>query len=284
MKVVSTQRSQVLAGRLATAMNIPLIDVRWQKFPDGEIYLRAEESAEEIIIMGSILTSDDLVELVLLKDVFINSEITLIIPYMGYARQDKQFNPGEPLSARAVAGTLGMNTERVITINIHEKTVLDHFGTNVTDLSLSSSMGKRIAELSLHNPLILSPDEGAVGLARDIENFGGWESDYLQKTRLNGEQVRIQPKTIPVKTRDVVIIDDIIATGGTQSTAAKMLMNQGAKTVHTICVHGVLASGAYTRLLSAGISSVSCSDSIERACSTYSAAPVLAQHVQSTLL
>ncbi|MDD1725160.1 MAG: ribose-phosphate diphosphokinase [Methanospirillum sp.] len=281
MKVVSTQRSQVLAGRLATAMNIPLIDVRWQKFPDGEIYLRAEESSEQIIIMGSVLTSDDLVELLLLKDAFLSSEITLIIPYMGYARQDKQFNPGEPLSARAVAGILGMNAKRVVTINIHEKTVLDHFGTTTTDLSLSSLMGGRIAELSLDNPLILSPDEGALYLARDIAGSGGWESDYLQKTRLSGELVRIEPKEVSVRSRDVVIIDDIISTGGTQSTAAKMLMEQGAKAVHTICVHGVLATGAYARLLSSGISSVSCSDSIERACSTYSAAPVLSEYLRT---
>jgi len=279
MKVVSTQRSQVLAGRLSNALNIPVIDTRWQKFPDGEIYVRAMQPAEKVIICGSVLTSDDLVELLLLKDAFSSSDVTLIIPYMGYARQDKQFNPGEPLSARAIAQILGKNTSRVYTVNIHEKSVLNHFHTEATDVSLSGPAAEFIRTLSLNNPLILSPDEGALLLARDVASHGSWESDYLQKTRISGEQVRIEPKSVSVSERDVVIIDDIISTGGTQATAAAMLYDQGARSIHTMGIHGVLASGAYTRLTSAGIDSISCSDTIERACSTYSAASVLAGYL-----
>lgn len=279
MKVVSTQRSQVLAGRLATALNIPVIDTRWQKFPDGEIYLRSMDSAEKIIICGSILTSDDLVELLLLKDTFCDSDITMVIPYMGYARQDKQFNPGEPLSARAIAGIIGNEVTSVYTINIHEKTILNYFKTEATDLSLSSPVSEFINSLSLDNPLIISPDEGALHLSHDVAGLGNWESDYLHKTRLSGELVKIEPKNIPVKNRDVIILDDIISTGGTQATAAAMLYEQGARSIHTIGIHGVLASGAYTRLTSAGISSISCSDTIERACSTYSASSVLAEYL-----
>lgn len=279
MKVVSTQRSQVLAGRLATALNIPVIDTRWQKFPDGEIYVRAVQPAEKVIICGSILTSDDLIELLLLKDIFSESDITLVIPYMGYARQDKQFNPGEPLSARAIAQILGSNTKRVYTVNIHEKTVLNYFHTEATDVSLSGPAAEYITTLSLDNPLILSPDEGALHLGRDVASHGSWESDYLQKTRISGDEVRIAPKSIPVLGRDVVILDDIISTGGTQATAASMLHEQGARSIHTVGIHGVLASGAYTRLLSAGIVSISCSDTIERACSKYSAGSVIAGYI-----
>ena len=279
MKVVSTQRSQVLAGRLATALNIPVIDTRWQKFPDGEIYVRAEQPAEKVIICGSILISDDLVELLLLKDIYSESDISLIVPYMGYARQDKQFNPGEPLSARAIAHILGNGVSRVYTVNIHEKSVLNYFNTEATDVSLSTPAAAYIDTLSLENPLILSPDEGALHLGRDVASHGNWDCDYLQKTRISGEQVRIEPKSVPESGRDVVILDDIISTGGTQATAAMMLYEQGARSIHTVGIHGVLASGAYTRLTSAGIASISCSDTIERACSTYSAAKVLAEYL-----
>ncbi|PWR71791.1 ribose-phosphate diphosphokinase [Methanospirillum stamsii] len=279
MKVVSTERSQVLAGRLATALNIPVIDARWQRFPDGEIYLRAMQSAEKIIICGSILTSDDLVEVLLLKDAFSSSDITLVIPYMGYARQDKQFNSGEPLSARVIAGILGKDVSRVYTINIHEKSVLNYFHTEATDISLTSPVAKFISSLVLDNPLIISPDEGALNLSQDVASLGNWESDYLQKTRLSGDLVKIEPKNIPVMGRDIIILDDIISTGGTQATAAAMLYEQGARSIHTVGIHGVLASGAYTRLTSAGIYSVSCSDTIERACSTYSAAEALAGYL-----
>lgn len=279
MKIVSTQRSQVLASRLAAALNIPIIDARWQKFPDGEIYVRAEQPAEKIIICGGILTSEDLIELLLLKDIYYESDISLVIPYMGYARQDKQFNPGEPLSARAVAQVIGKDTSEILTVNIHEKSVLKYFNNRSNDVSLSVPVANFIKTLLLDNPLVLSPDEGAHHLARDVAKYGEWETDYLEKTRFSGEHVKIEPKSVKVSGRDVVIIDDIISTGGTQATAASMLFKQGARSIHTVGIHGVFASGAFARLTSAGVSSISCSDTIERACSTYSAAEALAKYL-----
>jgi ribose-phosphate pyrophosphokinase len=276
MKIISTRRSQVLAGRIADLLQKPLVDVRWTRFPDGEIYLRTDEISNQMVIVGSLVESDDLIELLLLTDVCNGSEITLVLPYMGYARQDKQFNPGEPLSARIIARTLGSGVNRVITINLHEKTIIPYFGIPTTDLSLAGEMTAAIQNFSCKSPLILGPDIGAANLAYDIAATGGWESDHLHKVRLSGIEVRIEPKEIPVKGRDVVIVDDIISTGGTQATAAAMLLEQGAASICTICVHGVLASGAYTHLKSVGINQIISSDTIESACSGYSAARIIA--------
>lgn len=281
MKVVSTQNSQVLAGRIASNLKIPIIDTRWKKFPDGEAYLRVMETAEEIVLVGSLLTGEDLVEILLLKDTFIESEITLIVPYMGYARQDKQFNPGEPLSARAIAGTLGAGVKKVVTINIHEKNLLGYFNVPAIDLSAFYTAARYISSLPVIDPLILSPDDGALDLARDIAKTCSYDYDYLEKTRVSGEIVNIEPKSCNVKGRDVVIADDIISTGGTQAMATAMLKQQGARTIHTVGVHGVFAGGAYNRLMNSGISSISCSDTIERACSNYSVARTISDCIQS---
>jgi len=272
MKIISTRRSQVLAGKIAEILQKPLVDVRWTRFPDGEIYLRSGEISDRMVIVGSLVESDDLIELLLLTDLCSSSEITLVLPYMGYARQDKQFNPGEPLSARIIARTLGSGVNRVITVNLHEKTIIPFFGVPTVDTSLAGEMTNAIRKFSFTSPLILGPDIGAANLARDIATAGGWESDHLHKVRLSGVEVRIEPKEIPVKGRDVVIVDDIISTGGTQATAAAMLFEQGAASICTVCVHGVLATGAYTHLKSSGISQVVSSDTIESACSGYSAA------------
>jgi len=277
MKIISNRRSQVLAGRIATVTRNPLVDVRWTRFPDGEISLQAGEISDHMVIVGSFVESDDLIELLLLIDICRNAEITLVLPYMSYARQDKQFNPGEPLSARIIARTLGAGVSRVITVNLHEETILPYFGVPAIDLSLAPGMAKFIMSLPCSNPLILGPDAGAARLARDIATGGGeWENDHLHKVRLSGDTVRIEPKVIPVTGRDVIIVDDIISTGGTQSTAASMLYLQGAAAVYTVCVHGVLATGAYTHLTSSGIRGVFSSDTIESACSTYSAAGIIA--------
>ncbi|PKL58571.1 MAG: ribose-phosphate pyrophosphokinase, partial [Methanomicrobiales archaeon HGW-Methanomicrobiales-4] len=219
MKIISTRRSQVLAGRIAAATRNPLIDVRWGRFPDGEIYLQAKEISDHMVIVGSFVESDDLIELLLLIDTCKGTEITLVIPYMGYARQDKQFNHGEPLSARIMARTLGAGVNRVITVNLHEKSILSFFGVPATDLSLSAAMAESISAFPCSSPLILGPDAGAAQLAKDIAIVGNWETDHLHKVRISGDEVRIEPKAIPVAGRDVIIVDDIISTGGTQSTA-----------------------------------------------------------------
>jgi len=276
MKIISNRRSQVLAGRIAEYLQKPLVDVKWTRFPDGEIYLRRGEISDHTVIVGSLIEGDDLIELLLLTDACSSSEITLVLPYMGYARQDKQFNPGEALSARIIARTLGAGVSRVITVNLHEETIIPFFGVPAIDVSLAGEMIKTIQSLSCKSPLILGPDIGAAKLAHEIAVGGSWESDHLHKVRLSGSEVRIEPKAIPVKGRDVIIVDDIISTGGTQATAATMLFEQGAASLCTVCVHGVLATGAYTHLKSVGINQVISSDTIESGCSSYSAARIIA--------
>ncbi len=106
MKVISTEYSQILGARISQRLGVGLVDVKFSKFPDGELYLRTDAIDEEMVIVGSVTGSDALVQLLLLIDACSESENRLVIPYMGYARQDKQFHSGEPLSARAIAGAV----------------------------------------------------------------------------------------------------------------------------------------------------------------------------------
>lgn len=273
MKVISTESSQILAARVAREAGLDIVDVRFSRFPDGEMYLRAGPIDDEMIIIGSTADSDALVQLLLLVDACENSRNVLVLPYMGYARQDKQFNPGEPLSARAVARALSVGVSRVLTVNIHDENVLAHFRVPAAGISLAGEIGEYLKTMDLSRPLILAPDEGAAKFGEMVASAAaGWESDHLQKTRLSGEEVRMEPRNLEAESRDVVIVDDIISTGGTLAKATQMLYEQGARNVYAVCVHGVMTGGAHTHLLAAGIREVVCSDTIERGCSRYSAA------------
>ena len=160
----------------------------------------------------------------------------------------------------------------VITVNIHEKEVLKYFSVPSQNVSLARDLGSYIGTLNLTDPLILAPDEGALSFAEQVAEFGEWDFDHLEKTRLSGLEVSMAPRQLCAASRSVVIVDDIISTGGTIATAAGMLYNQGARDGFAACVHGVLTGGAYIGLVTANVRDVICSDTIERACSKISAA------------
>jgi ribose-phosphate pyrophosphokinase len=287
--IVCTQSSQVLGSRLAQELSLLLTPVTRYFFPDGEMYLRIEfpsPKPKNIILIGSTPTHTDIIELFLLIDACEDASITLVIPYMGYARQDKKFSPGEPISARAIARTLGANVAQVITVNIHEAETLFEFVVPATNISLSEEIANHILTSFVPpgvKPLILAPDKGALELAKDIAAACDADYDYLSKRRISGEEVVIEAKSVPVLGRELVIVDDIISTGGTLGAASKMLIAQGAVCVHAICVHGVFIQGAYTRLKHYGLGHVCSSDTIESASSNYSAAPAIAKKLRELL-
>ncbi len=282
MKVICTEKSQILATSLARALKTTVVEVKFSRFPDGEHYLVAGELDEETIIVGSVVDNDSLVQLILLIDACDSSKNQLVLPYMGYARQDKRFKKGEPISARAVAQVLSRGVSEIITVNIHEKEVLNYFGVPARNISLAGDIGSYIKSLDLKNPLILAPDEGARTFAEQVASSGGWDFDHLEKTRLSGVEVRMAPRQLCASERSVFIVDDIISTGGTIATAASMLYQQGARDVYAACVHGVLTGGAYVHLMAAGVRDVLCSDTIERGCSKISAAGQIALTIKQT--
>jgi ribose-phosphate pyrophosphokinase len=279
MKVICTERSQVLATHIARALKTTLVNVSFSRFPDGELYLVAGEIDDEMVVVGSVVDSDSLVQLMLLVDACDRAANHLVLPYMGYARQDRRFKAGEPVSSRVVARALSTGVSDVITVNIHEKEVLKSFAVPARNISLSAGIGSYISTLGLKDPLVLAPDEGAMVFAETVASGGGWECDHLEKTRMSGVEVKMAPRQLSAKSRSVVIVDDIISTGGTIATAAGMLYQQGAKDVYAACVHGVFTGGAYARLMATGIRDVVCSDTIERSCSRISAADEIARAV-----
>jgi len=280
MKVICTEKSQILGTSLARALKTNVVEVKYSRFPDGEQYLITGELDDETIIVGSVVDNDALVQLLLLIDACDSSKNRLVIPYMGYARQDKRFRQGEPVSARAIALALSRGVSEIITVNIHETEVLGYFGVPARNISLAHNIGSYIKTLPLDNPLILAPDEGALVFARHVASAGGWDFDHLEKNRLSGVEVQMAPKQLCAASRSVVIVDDIISTGGTIATASGMLYQQGAKDVFAVCVHGVLTGGAYVRLMAAGIRDVICSDTIEQGCSKISAASQIANAIK----
>jgi len=277
LKIVGGPASQLLASRTARALGTEPVLCEFNRFPDGELYLRIADEIknENVTLIQSTPTNSDLVSLLQLIDACNEAkEINVVIPYMGYARQDKRFKPGEPISARAVARCI--NADRIFTINIHAKSVLEHFSGPAKNLDAAKLLGDYIAGLGLENPILIAPDEGAEGLVKRVSSGLGFDYDHLQKTRLSGDTVTIKTKNLDVTGRHVVLVDDMIATGGTMTESIKMLKAQGAVDVYLACVHPVLARNATLRLFNAGVKNIIATDTLEKAESRLSVAPLIA--------
>lgn len=282
--IIGGPSSQLLAGRVAGILGEELALCDYRTFPDGEAYTQVvSELDDDLVIIQSTPTDRDIIYLLQLLDVARDLRISVVIPYFGYARQDKIFKPGEPLTARAVAGALNPflgSSGRIFTVNIHARSVLSHFSCEARNLDATLLLADRIRDLDLDDPVIISPDKGAVAMAAAAAERLGAAYDHLEKTRHSGTEVSIAPKEIDVHGRDIVITDDMIATGGTMANAIELLRKQGARRVYLAAVHAVLTGSAVIRLYRAGVESVIATDTLDRGVSTVTVAPLIAKAVR----
>lgn len=283
--IIGGPSSQLLAGKVAGILGDELALCEYSQFPDGEAYAQVCcDIEDDVVIIQSTPTDRDIVHLIQLLDVFRESKVDLVVPYFGYARQDKQFKPGEPLSARAMSVALNAflnEWSRVFTVNIHDRSVLSHFGRQTCDLDATLLLAEEVGKMGLEDPVIISPDKGAVEMAQVAASKLGADYDYLEKTRHSGTEVSMAPKKIDAKGRDVVIVDDMIATGGTMAKAISILKEQGAKRVYLASVHPVLTGNAVLKLCRAGVESIIATDTLEKGVSTVSVAKLVADAVTS---
>lgn len=288
MKVIAGSASELLAGRLAKVLGCTLIKPERRRFPDSETYLRIPEEVkgEHVIVVQSTSSpaNDNLIELSLLlsaaKDLGAG-RVTAVVPYFGYARQDKRFKPGEAISVRTVCKIIeSAGADDLFTVDIHEDEVIKNFAIPAYNLSAMPLIGRYLAKLNLHAPVVLGADRGSLVRARRAAAEISATYDYLEKTRLTPTEVATKTKHLNVAARDIVIVDDIISTGGTVVEAAKILKKQKARKVYAACTHPVLVGKALRRILAAGVKKVIATDTIEHKTSVISVAPLIAEAIR----
>ena len=279
--IIGGSSSQDLAASVARELGEKLCYVETRKFPDGERYLRISESVEneEVTVSQSTVYPQDenLMELIFmianLKDLGAK-KVRVVVPYMGYARQEKRFNPGETISAKIVCEMIeSAGADEFITFNIHEKCVLDFFNIPARNISampdIADYLNKKFFKKEDAKPLIIAPDKGAYGFAQEISEIIGCDCTYLTKVRLGPDKVETKIVDVrcdsesentvnvdSVKGMHAIIVDDIIATGGTIVNAINILKQYGASSVDVCCVHPILTNNGATRIYAAGANKI----------------------------
>jgi ribose-phosphate pyrophosphokinase len=265
ISVIAGNSSEEIAKKLSKKLKGNLVKTEIRVFPDGEskITLKGKISKGKIIVVQSIFPPVDsnLFQALSLisKAKEYSSEVVIVIPYLGYARQDREFLPGEIVSMK-VLGQLfrGVGASKVIVVDIHSKIGLNLFRIKSENVTAIPDLVGYFKKLDLKNPLVISPDQG--GKQRAKEFADEYKSEFLalkkQRDRKTGK-VQIKNENLDeVDGRDLIIVDDMISTGGSIIKATEFLKKQKCKRVFVACTHALLINNAEKKIRKAGVAKI----------------------------
>ena len=286
--VVGGNASKDLAKRIARRLKAKYVDADTRTFPDGEskITFRHNLKKSVVLIVQSTYPPVDTNLLQILSIISevkkISSKIYAIMPYMGYARQDRQFLNGEIATMSVVAKMLqAAGAKKAIVVDIHSKTALRHFKIPTENVSAIPELAKYLKKLKLKNPIVVSPDTGGSLRAKKFADI--LKSDFItlkkSRNRKTGK-VSIQSTKADVKGKDLIIVDDIVSTGGSIVKATQFLKKQKCKRVFVVCTHGLLVGDAEKNIKKAGVTQIISTNTIPRSISKVDVSGVIAQAVQ----
>jgi len=259
-----------LAQEISDYLDVPLSKATINRFSDGEINIQIAESVRGkdvyIVQPTSAPANANLMELLIMVDALKRSSaksITAVIPYYGYARQDRKAAPRVPISAKLVADMIEVaGVTRVVTIDLHASQIQGFFNIPVDNLYGAALFIEHIKNKNLKNPIIASPDIGGVARARYFAARLGLDMVIVDKRRQKANEAEVMNIIGNVEGKDVILIDDMIDTAGTMVKGAKALKEKGATSVMACCTHPVLSGPAYERINSGAIDELLVSNTI----------------------
>ncbi|MEK6581482.1 MAG: ribose-phosphate pyrophosphokinase [Nitrospirota bacterium] len=256
IKLLTGNASKGLAKEVAEYLGIPVCETTITSFSDGEIMVQIDENVRgsDIFVLQSTSTpvNDNIMELLLLIDALKRASagrITAVIPYYGYARQDRKVQPRVPISSKLVADLITVaGTNRVLTVDLHAGQIQGFFNIPVDHLYASPVLLEYIRKCDFKDLVIVSPDAGGVERARAFAKRLNASLAIIDKRRERANVSEVMNVIGDVKGRETIILDDLIDTAGTTTQAASALKEKGAKKVLAACTHAVLSGPAIDRI------------------------------------
>jgi ribose-phosphate pyrophosphokinase len=284
--VIGGSASTALAERISRELgNAPFAIPFVKRFPDGELYVRTggRLTNEHVVLVQSTRTDQDIIELFLLEDAIREAgatRLTVVVPYFGYARQDRSFFPGEPLSARVLARHIEQDADAVVTVDLHSPSTRSVFSKPAYEASGIPAIARLLHERPLD--ILVSPDKGGVDRVRRMAAILEKPWLALEKKRIDSEHVELSlPEKVPIELegKHAVILDDVISTGGTIVEAAKLLKRRNVGAIAAACTHGLFLRDAFERI-KAVTDEIYSTDTLVNPAEKASVAPDIAQILQ----
>ena len=269
-KVFSGTANQELSRQIAKYLGIPLSEASIKRFSDGEISIQIGESVrgKDVFIIQSTCapTDTNLMELLILTDALKRSSastVTAVIPYFGYARQDRKAAPRVPITAKLVANMIETaGIDRVVTMDLHAGQIQGFFDIPVDNLYGTITFINYLKNKHLSNPIVASPDIGGVARARSLAKQLNLDLAIIDKRREKANESEVMNVIGDANGKDVILIDDMVDTAGTLIKAAAAFKERGATSVTAFCTHPVLSGPAYERIAAGAIDELVVTDTI----------------------
>jgi len=270
MKIFSGTANRALAERICEHLNIRLGEASVSRFPDGEVRVKIEEDVRgaDIYVLQPTCppVNDNLMELVLLIDAFKRASaerISAVVPYFGYARQDRKDEGRVPISAKLVSNMItGAGASRVLALDLHAAQLQGFFDIPVDHLYAAPVLTRYFRRLGLPDLVVVAPDVGSSKLARGYSKRLGAGLAIVDKRRVSDRETEVMNVIGDVKGKNVLLIDDMISTGSSIADAARRVHDLGAKEIYLAATHAVLCGKAMSQLDAAPVEGVVVSDSI----------------------
>ena len=286
--VIAGSASKDLGKRIARRLKAPYVEAKTRVFPDGESKItfgRIPKNSIVLVVQSTYPPVDTnlLQALSIISQVRkVSSKIYAIIPYMGYARQDRQFLSGEVVTMSIIARMIqAAGAKKVVAVDIHSKTALNHFKIPKENVSAIPELAKYFKKMKLKNALVVSPDMGGSLRAKKFASLLNIDFIALKKSRnRNTGKVLIQSSKVDVRGKDLILVDDIISTGGSIIKAAQFLKRQKCKRLFVACTHGLFVEDAEKKIKKAGVSQIISTNTIPRSTSKVDVSGVIVESIQ----
>ena len=286
--VIAGSASKDLGKRIARRLKAPYVEAKTRVFPDGESKItfgRIPKNSVILVVQSTYPPVDTnlLQALSIISQARkVSSKIYAIIPYMGYARQDRQFLSGEVVTMSIVARMLkSAGAKKIVVVDIHSKIALNHFKIPKENVSAIPELAKYFKRMKLKDALVVSPDMGGALRAKKFASMLQMNFIALKKSRnRNTGKVVIQSSKVDVRGKDLILVDDIISTGGSIVKAAQFLKRQKCKRVFVACTHGLFVGDAEKKIKNAGVSRIISTNTIPRNTSKVDISGVIADSIR----
>lgn len=269
VKIFSGQATKYLAEKIAIAYGKPLGEIKLQEFSDGEMspfFRESVRGCDVFLIQSTFPPSDNFFELLLMIDGAKRASaehVTVVVPYFGYARQDRKDKPRVAIAAKLMANLISAaGADRIMAFDLHADQIQGFFDIPVDHLQSSYIFVPYVKSLKLANLIFASPDVGGVKRTRNLASFFNADIVVCDKHRKRANEVASMQLIGEVEGKDVVLVDDLIDTAGTICKAAQLLKEKGATSVRAVCTHPVLSGKAYENIENSALEELALTDSI----------------------